>query len=290
MNNEAHMLMTPSFVLKRLIEQDNHIVIVDCRHDLMDHEAGRKGFEASHIRGAHFASVEHQLSGARTGTNGRHPLPRVEDMRALLQAWGVRPQSLLAVYDASGGAYALRLWWLARWAGHANVSLIDGGFPAWTAASLPVEAGPTAPLTIAPHGHVPDNQAQSMPTVGAADVEHNLSVLAATVVDARAANRYRGEVEPIDPVAGHIPHALNRPFSENLHTDGTYKSASTLHDEFTKLLGGTPAQQVIHQCGSGVTACHNLFAMELAGLHGSKLYPGSWSEWVSKPTRPVARG
>lgn len=267
--------------------EDAELRIFDVRHDLTDHAAGRKAYEQSHIPGARYLDHEKELSAARTGTNGRHPLPAREDVAALMAAHGVTPQSLVVAYDASGGMFAAHLWWMLRWIGHERVVVLDGGWQAWTAQQLPVSSTPAQAVSISAVGKPAEALVH---TVDAKAVLENIAQPAFTVIDARAANRYRGEVEPMDPVAGHIPGAFNRPNSENLHVDGRFKSAEQLRAEFTTLLAGRAPETIVHQCGSGITACHNLLAMEIARLSGSRLYPGSWSEWCSDPTRPVAKG
>ncbi|WP_025514474.1 sulfurtransferase [Bordetella trematum] len=261
--------------------------IFDVRHDLMDHSVGPRQFAEGHIPGARYLNHETELAAPRTGTNGRHPLPSRDAFAGLMAAHEVTPETLVVAYDGSGGAYAAHLWWMLRWMGHAQVAVLDGGWGAWTAAGLPVESG--VAQSLAPQTGIRAG-ASLVGTVDARAVLENISTPAFTVVDARAANRYRGETEPMDPVAGHIPGALNRPNGENLAADGRFKDAAQLRAEFQALLGARPAQEVVHQCGSGITACHNLFAMEVAGLSGSRLYPGSWSEWCADPTRPVAKG
>jgi len=260
--------------------------IFDVRHDLADHAAGRRAYEQGHIPGARYLDHETELAAPRTGKNGRHPLPSRADLAALMAAHGVGPDTLVVAYDASGGMFAAHLWWMLRWLGHERVAVLDGGWQGWLAAGQPAA---TEPAPAVPAGAVQPG-APLAETVDAQAVLANLAQPAFTVLDARAANRYRGEVEPMDPVAGHIPGALNRPNGENLQADGRFKDAAQLRAEFAALLGERDPRAVVHQCGSGITACHNLLAMEIAGLAGSRLYPGSWSEWCSDPARPVARG
>jgi len=258
--------------------------IVDCRHDLFDHALGRREYDAGHIAGAFFADIENDLSGPKTGKNGRHPLPAREKLTELFRGWGVNKRSQLVAYDAQGGQFAVRLWWLARRLGHASVALLDGGWQAWVAASGPTSgAVPTRPRGNFEAG------AALVKYVDAEFVREHIGDKRTTLVDARAPERYAGEQEPIDPVAGHIPGALNRFWQLNL-IDGKFKPANELRAEFERLLAGRRAADLIHQCGSGVTSCHNLLAMEIAGLPGAQLYAGSWSEWVADPARPVARG
>jgi thiosulfate/3-mercaptopyruvate sulfurtransferase len=262
-------------------------VIVDCRHDLMNPSAGRDGYAIGHIRNALFADLDRQLSGAKQGADGvfrgRHPLPERAALIDALRSWGINPDSQVVAYDAHGGMFAARLWWLLRWVGHAAVAVLDGGLAAWQAQGLPMsdQAPGRAPGSIA-------ERAPLVGTVAAADVQANLARGARTVIDARAPDRYRGENETMDPVGGHIPGAKNRFFKDNLAADGRFKNAAQLKADFAALVDDPAA--AIMQCGSGVTACHNLLALEVAGMPGAALYPGSWSEWCADPARPVATG
>jgi len=267
-------------------------LVFDVRHALADHAAGRRAYDQGHIPGAVFLDHETDLAAPRTGANGRHPLPTLSDFSALMRLQGLTPSRRVVVYDDGGGAFAAHLWWMLRWMGHEAVQVLDGGWPAWLEMGGEVATRQDAP-------HVTEAQAlahagwdgqAAMSTVDAQDVLQNLKTKTFVVLDARAAQRFRGEVEPMDPVAGHIPDALNRPASDNMTPQGRFKPAARLRAEFQALLADRAPTQVVHQCGSGITACHNLFAMELAGLHGSRLYPGSWSEWCSDPSRPVATG
>jgi thiosulfate/3-mercaptopyruvate sulfurtransferase len=267
-------------------------LVFDVRHDLADHQAGRRAYEAGHIPTALYLDHETQLSAPRTGRNGRHPLPDRADFAALMRAQGLTARTEVVVYDAGSGPFAAHLWWMLRWLGHEAVSVLDGGWTAWQALGAPVESGSrSASLSEAQaiQGLVLAGR-PSMPVVDADAVLANLQDHRLTLLDARAPERYSGLSETIDPVAGHIPGALNRPFGLNLDADGRFKPPARLREEFQALLGNRLDRGIVHQCGSGITACHNLFAMELAGLHGSALYPGSWSEWCSDPARPVARG
>ncbi len=261
--------------------------VFDVRHDLTNHAAGREAYAAGHIPGARYLDHETELAAPRTGKNGRHPLPERGQFGALMAAHGVTPQTLVVAYDASGGMYAAHLWWMLRWLGHDRVAVLDGGWQAWQAAGLPTSTEAAAPVRA---GAPVTSAAPRVGSVDAQAVLDNIARPAFTVIDARAANRYRGEVEPMDPVAGHIPGALNRPNGQNLQADGRFKDAAQLREEFTALLDGRDPAVIVHQCGSGITACHNLLSMEIAGLAGSRLYPGSWSEWCSDPSRPVAKG
>lgn len=263
-------------------------VVVDCRNDLFDRTRGRLLHAESHIPSAHFVSTDDDLASPKgDGRRGRHPLPDRETLRQTLENLGLSDGRQLVVYDGDNGGFAARLWWLARWLGHPEVAVLDGGYRAWVAAGYPVERGsaPTAPR--------PGRLSRREPIVSAVSVDDIVATLGAhdrLVIDARAGERYRGETEPLDPVAGHIPGALNRPFVQNVRPDGRFKPAEVLRAEFESLLAGRPASSVVHQCGSGVTACQQLLAMEHAGLGGSRLYAGSWSEWCQDSSRPVARG
>ena len=244
------------------------LVLLDCGFDLADTAAGERAYAAGHLPGARYADLDRDLSGVKTGRNGRHPLPGRDDLAEQAGAWGIRPGVQVACYDDQGGVYAARAWWLLRWLGHAEVAVLDGGRAAWAS------AGGTLSTT-------PAGTAAAPPYPAAA------RLAAVTLLDARAPERFRGEVEALDPVAGHIPGAHCRFFKNNLAPDGRFKPAPQLRQEFAALGdGGT----FVHQCGSGVTACHNLLALAHAGLEPGALYPGSWSEWCSDPARPVARG
>ena len=258
-------------------------LIVDCSFDLADVGAGERAYGQGHLPGAIYAHLDRELAGAKTGRNGRHPLPARADWAATLARLGVTPARAVVVYDAQGGMYAARAWWMLRWAGHRAVSVLDGGLAAWKAAGGAVDSGSVAPLAVPS----PYPLAESLVPSVDADALHK-ALGRVTLVDARAGERYRGEVEPLDKRAGHIPGARSRFFKDNLDAQGRFKPADQLRATFAAF-GAEPAQ-VVHQCGSGVTACHNLLAMEVAGLKGSSLYPGSWSEWSSDPARPVAVG
>ena len=266
---------------------DPNWVAIDCRFDLANPQAGREGYLIGHIKGAVYADLERQLSGdkfAVDGTfRGRHPLPGREFLAEVMRELGVSEHTQVVAYDAHGGMYAARLWWLLRWIGHSKVAVLDGGMAAWQALGLPMDAKVPEPH----HGNL-QQKPSLVRTVTAAEVLENIGTRERTVIDARAPDRYRGENETIDPVGGHIPGAKNRFFKDNLHADGRFKDAAALKAEFAPLV--EDPKQIIMQCGSGVTACHNLLAMEIAGLHGAALYPGSWSEWSSDPTRPIATG
>jgi thiosulfate/3-mercaptopyruvate sulfurtransferase len=270
--------------LRALQAADAAPLLVEASFDLADVEAGRRAFRAGHLPGSVYLHLDDDLSGPKTGRNGRHPLPDRAVFRALLGRIGIGPQTPVVALDRQGGVYAARLWWMLRWIGHAEVAVLDGGVDAWRqAGGALVETGPVP----APVADYPDRA----PLTAQIDADALLRSLGRIrIVDARAAERFRGEVEPIDPVAGHIPGAVNRFHRQNLAADGRFKPAAQLREEFAELLGSDAPASVAHQCGSGVTACHNLLAMEHAGLGGASLYPGSWSEWSSDPARPIARG
>ena len=265
--------------------EDPSWVIFDCRHDLADHEKGARLYRAQHIPGAHFAPVETALSGAKTGSNGRHPLPEPAAFADFLGRHGVSDATTIVAYDDVGGQYAARLWWMVRWIGGPRAAILDGGFPRWIAKGRRVSSD----VPLARPGQLNARPNPDMVWT-ASDVQRRLREEGSALIDARSPERYRGETEPIDRLAGRIPGAVNRFFKANLNPDLTFRPAVELEREFKTMLGGRSPADVGHQCGSGVTACVNLFAMEYAGLPGSKLYTGSWSEWIADPSRPIARG
>lgn len=258
-------------------------VVVDCRHDLADPAAGEAAYARGHIPGAVFLHLDRDLSAAKNGRNGRHPLPDIATLAAALGRAGIGAGVQVVAYDDCSGMMAGRLWWLLRWLGHEAVALLDGGLPAWTAAggalSIEIPELSARIFTPAPRDWV----------LSADQVLAGLGRPDRVIVDARAPDRFRGENESIDPVGGHIPGARNRFFRDNLGPDGRFKPPAQLRREWTEVLAGVAPEQVVHQCGSGVSACHNLLAMEIAGLPGARLYAGSWSEWCADPARPVER-
>jgi thiosulfate/3-mercaptopyruvate sulfurtransferase len=258
-------------------------VVFDTRHDLADAEKGRRAYAAAHIPGAYFLHLDEDLSGAKTGRNGRHPLPDLEAFAAKLYERGVTPQARVVVYDDLGGNFAVRLWWMLRWLGQERVALLDGGFPLWQKEARPVTQEVPAPRkgAFVPRPHLGW-------TVDAHFVERFHDDPALRLIDARAENRFAGRQEPIDPVAGHIPGAVNHFWQKNLAPDGRFKAPAELRKDYDAVLAGSAPGQSVHMCGSGVTACHNIFAMELAGFRGARLYPGSWSEWCADPARPMS--
>jgi len=259
--------------------------VFDVRHDLFDHAAGLRAYESGHIPGAQFAAIETELSGTKTGRNGRHPLPARDELVERFRAWGIDSNTQIVAYDAQGGQFAVRLWWLARWLGHSAVAVLDGGWPAWLAAD---GRSDTKRRVVARGNFSP--AASLVRFVTTDEVLKTLDSQERLLVDARLPERYRGEQEPIDPVAGHIPGALNRPWTQNLMPDQRLKSSAELRREFEDLIGTRPLTAVAHQCGSGVTACHHVLAMEVAGLGPSTLYAGSWSEWIADRSRPIRTG
>lgn len=258
--------------------------VFDCRHDLGNTEYGANAYAKEHIPGALFLHLDKDLSGEKTGRNGRHPLPDPAKFAKRMGDCGIGPDTQVVAYDNEGGVFASRLWWMLRWLGHDKVALLDGGLPAWRRAKQPLV---TEIPTVAPTDFQPRPQALALT---ADDVLGRLKSSDALIVDARSPERFRGENEMLDPVGGHIPGAVNRFYFDNLDDAGCFKPANELRAEFAVLLAGRDPAKVVQQCGSGVTACHNLLAMEIAGLKGSKLYPGSWSEWCADPARPVATG
>ncbi|TAM07466.1 MAG: sulfurtransferase, partial [Rhodanobacter sp.] len=259
---------------------------VDCRFALSDPTQGERDYRDGHIPGAVYASLDRDLSDRSRQAEGlgRHPLPLESAFSALLSRWGWRGGMQVVSYDAAGGAMAAaRLWWLLRLVA-VEAAVLDGGYAAWLAAALPTESGEALPR---PASKLSLRYDASQLLLDHADIADGTS---GQLLDARGAARYRGEVEPLDRVGGHVPGALNRPFADNLDHDGRFKPAAQLRAEFTAVLAGAEPAHVVHMCGSGVTACHNLLAMEHAGLQGSRLYAPSWSGWVSDPARPVAKG
>lgn len=263
---------------------DPNLVIVDCRYNLTDTDAGANAYRTAHVPGAFFLDLDRDLSGPKSGKNGRHPLPDIAVLAAALGRIGIDADRQVVAYDQNGGMWASRLWWMLQWLGHVRVAVLDGGLDKWIAERRALSSElPVAQATT----FVPQ---QPRPTASAQEIQQHLGDGTLTVLDARAPERYRGDIEPIDPVAGHIPGAINRPYAANLTPQGAFKSAEALRYEFEAQLAGRTPASIVHQCGSGVTACHNLLAMAIAGMPGSRLYPGSWSEWSSDVSRPVARG
>jgi thiosulfate/3-mercaptopyruvate sulfurtransferase len=257
--------------------------IFDCRHDLAQPQLGEQQYRQAHIPGALFAHLERDLSAPKNGRNGRHPLPDEGAFIAWLGQQGLEPADQVVCYDAGPGVMAARLWWMLRWVGHKQVAVLDGGLAKWVAEGRPV----TAEVPRFGHCTYPVNPRRVAAAVDVSEVERYRERM--LLIDARAPARFRGEHEPIDPVAGHIPGASNRSSADNVTPQGTFKDRETLRADFERILGERNPSEVVHYCGSGVSACHNLLAMDVAGLHGGRLYAGSWSEWSADPTRPVAR-
>lgn len=263
---------------------DPNWLVVDVRHQLADTAYGERVYGDSHIPGAVFLHCDRDLSGPMTGSNGRHPLPDRQTLAARCAAIGIGPQTQVVVYDDAQGMIAGRLWWLLRWLGHDRLALLDGGWQAWLASGAAVtEVQPSLLATTF-------TAAAADGAVDATYVQERLETPHMHLIDARSPDRYRGENETIDPVGGHIPGAVNRFFRDNLQADGRFKPAAQLRAEWLAVLAGNTPTAVVHQCGSGVSACHNMLAMEIADLPGSRLYAGSWSEWCADRGRPVARG
>ena len=280
-------IVTPAIVAAHI--DDPSWIILDCRFTLSAPEDGAEAYAEGHLPGARYADLERDLSGPRDGRSGRHPLPEPAAFAETLRAWGVGPGTQVVAYDEGSSVYASRLWWLLRgWWGHEAVAVLDGGLTAWMAEGRPlttevskVSPGAPYPRPSRAEGAWLDTGAVEAIVSGA---ERRL------LVDARGVPRFRGTTESLDPVAGHIPGARNRPFENNLRPDRTFRSPAELRSEFLALLGERPAGDIVHYCGSGVSACHNILAMAVAGFGVTTLYPGSWSAWVSDTRRPVATG
>jgi len=264
---------------------DPQWLVMDCRFVLAEPAAGERAYRQGHIPGARYAHLERDLSARVTVDSGRHPSPDEERLADTLGAWGITPASQVVVYDDAGGVMAARLWWMLRWMGHSGVAVLDGGWRQWLheGGAVSSEVPPSAQTAF-------EVQRSLAEWISSAALQDAMLHQTIQVLDARAAERFRGDVEPIDAVAGHVPGAMNRPLQLNLAADGRFLPAEELRRQFTALLGPVAPRQVVHMCGSGVTACHNLLAMEVAGLSGSRLYPGSWSEWIRDPSHPVAKG
>jgi thiosulfate/3-mercaptopyruvate sulfurtransferase len=260
-------------------------VVVDCRFTLTDPSAGRAAYDRGHIPGARYAHLDDDLARQPSAHEGRHPLPDPQRFAATLGRFGIDRNATVVAYDEASGAIAARLWWLLRWLGHPRCAVLDGGFAAWVAAERRLE--------LTPPSVEPRRYELRQPEAGAVVATREIAERQAAgdlLIDARAAPRYRGEQEPIDPKAGHVPGAHNRPFSANVTSTGSFRPPAELRTELTALLGGRPSSGVIAMCGSGVTACQLLLALEVAGLGGGRLYAGSWSEWIRDPARPISTG
>jgi thiosulfate/3-mercaptopyruvate sulfurtransferase len=270
--------------------EDETLVIIDCRFDLARPEWGEQAWAAGHIPHALYAHLDRDLSGPGTPASGRHPLPPVGVLATAFSRFGIDAEVQVVAYDQGPGTYAARAWWLLRWLGHTRVAVLDGGFAAWQRARLPVSTEPAAR---------PPRRFEVRPSAGWVVTTDAIAAALASgalargeplLIDARGADRFAGENETIDPVAGHIPGAHNHPYAANLDARGQFLPGADLRRAWTATLRGRPPAAVVAMCGSGVTACHNLLALEVAGLAGARLYPGSWSEWIGDPARAVARG
>ena len=282
MTSIGHLIDSPALA-EHLDDADWRIV--DCRFDLADTGRGERLFGEGHISGASYAHLDRDLTGPVTRTTGRHPLPEPSRLRDWLQDQGINNRTQVIAYDDTGGTMAVRLWWLLRWLGHTRVAVLDGGLQAWLAAGLALTSEPTPPLIRGSFTGAPDDtQVIDTRTLAGLLDQTNMPL----VIDVRTAERFNGEDEPIDPVAGHIPGAVNLPLQDNLDVNGHFKSAAALHQQYAALIGDTPPERVVVMCGSGVTACHSLLAMAVAGYPTAQLYAGSWSEWIRDPARPVA--
>ncbi len=292
-------LITPRQLAARL--EDAELAIIDCRFDLARPQWGQEAYAGARIPHARYAHLDRDLSGKTSASTGRHPLPTPEELAARLGQWGIDSQVQVIAYDQGSGAHAARLWWLLRWLGHTRVAVLDGGLAAWQQEKLPLDSAPLpqsqagpGPVTVRrPRRFDPRPDAEMV--LSTAELERSLASRQiacgdVVLIDARGADRFAGRNETIDPVAGHIPGARNHPFTGNLDGAGRFLGRATLREQFAKTLEGVPPDAAICMCGSGVTACHNLLAMEVAGLQGARLYAGSWSEWIRDPKRPVDSG
>lgn len=260
---------------------DDSLVVIDCRYQLSAGDAGERAYRASHIPGALYAHLSRDLSQTGSANQGRHPLPDPELLGKKFSAWGIDKDTQVVGYDDAGGAMAARLWWLLRWLGHSRVALLDGGWTQWLAEQRPVESAVKKPLAADFHPQVQPAMTATAGELMQPDV---------LLLDARGRKRFTGEEEPLDKKAGHIPGARNYPYVDNLDEQGLFKSAQELKTQLLKVIADVPADRVINSCGSGVSACHNLLAMEIAGLSGARLYPPSWSGWIADPGNPIATG
>ena len=289
--------------VEALASQIDQLILIDCRSDLFDASLGKQQYESGHIPNAAFFALHDALSGPKTPGSGRHPLPDQEALVQRMQSLGANDDSMVVVYDAGSSVYAARLWWLLRWCGHAAVNVLDGGYAAWVKAGYPSSEDLSPRERKQGTGNFAiRNSLEAI--IQSDELLENLGSGHHLIVDARAAERWRGDVEPLDPVAGHIPGALNRPNTQNLRPDGRFKPAEVLREEWLSLMTlqapripaaasapGGEGPALVHSCGSGVSACHNLLAMRIAGLNDDlMLHPGSWSEWCADPKRPVAKG
>ena len=290
-------LITPRQLAARIEERD--LAVIDCRFDLGRPQWGREAYASGRIPHAQYAHLDRDLSGKIAPSTGRHPPPAPEKFAARLGQWGIERQMQVVAYDQGSGAYAARLWWLLRWLGHTRVAVLDGGLAAWQEEKLPLDTAPLPDSGAQAQRERPPRRFDPRPdpemVVSTAEMEEiigsgRLASGDLVLVDARSADRFAGRNETIDPVAGHIPGARNHPFTDNVDSAGRFLDRGTLRERFAKTLEGVPPDAAICMCGSGVTACQNLLAMEVAGLQGARLYAGSWSEWITDPKRPISSG
>jgi thiosulfate/3-mercaptopyruvate sulfurtransferase len=279
----AYQTLISSDVLLEHLDQPDWVT-VDCRFSLADTDQGRREYLQGHIPGAVYAHLDNDLSGNIVpGQTGRHPLPSPDTLAATLAQWGIGNSTQVVAYDSSNSGFAVRLWWLLTWLGHNDVAILNGGWPVWQRGEYPVS-------TVVPDPRQSHFVPRPRPEL-TVDAEHVSQIRADPnycLVDSRAPERYRGEVEPIDPIAGHIPGAISYFYGDNVNADGTFLSPDELRLRFQEKFGDFPAGKIVFYCGSGVTAAHNAFAMKLAGLGDALLYPGSWSEWITDSSRPVS--
>jgi thiosulfate/3-mercaptopyruvate sulfurtransferase len=274
-----------SIISADIVQQHLHNAqwrIVDCRFNLNIPDEGFALYQMEHIPNAVYAHLDHDLSSPVTTNSGRHPLPEVEKFKQKLGNWGIDKNTQVVVYDDSAGSYAARLWWMLRWMGHDSVAVLNGGFSSWKKQGLPVTSD-------IPHisGTTYTGEPNMQMLVESDELQRELVHSRTFLIDVRDPNRFHGIEEPIDKVAGHIPGAINFPWKNNITGDGLYQPKALLHDQYKKIICETPGDNIVFMCGSGVTACHSLLALEYIGISGAKLYPGSWSEWISNPDRPV---
>jgi len=283
---QATSLITAQSLAEMLKLEGSDLLLCDCRHDLVDHSLGARLYAESHLPGAIFVSVDRQLSAAKSGSNGRHPLPTPEVFAQTLATMGVNEKTRIVAYDNTGGQYAARFWWMARWVGHANVQVLDGGLNAWTKAGFALTTDVPAARSLGDFKRT----SSLTKSVSMQEIRAGLTNPQRVILDARPFDRFQGQNETLDPKAGHIPGSISRPTPTNLNPDATFKDPLTLRAEFSKLLGSHTPDQLVASCGSGIAACHLLLSMDIAGMPGGALYGGSWSEWSAQPDAPIELG